>query len=192
LDILLGISVAVFIFCLLLFAAIRDFQTREVPNWVWLLGLLGLPLTILRLVFTGLLPPYGLQALLVFFLVIISFRVGVLGGADGKAVLVISFLYPWIVLDSIWLLVAPVMVLIGVFLLVGLHSLWLLLRNILTWKRVSKRHVSPQKPTSKAYWLIRTLSIHSEEAHWKRVDVPLIVYFFLVFTLLLISTSVLL
>jgi Flp pilus assembly protein protease CpaA len=192
LDILLGISVAVFIFCLLLFAAIRDFQTREVPNWVWLLGLFGLPLTVLRLGLTGLLPPYGLQALLVFILVIACFRVGVLGGADGKAVLVISFLYPWIVLDPVWLLLAPVMVLIGGFLLVGLQSLWLLLSNILTWNRVSKRKVSLQKPTSKAYWLIRTLSVHSEEEHWKRVDVPLIVYFFLVFSFLLIITSVLL
>ncbi len=192
-DILLGISVAVFIFCLLLFAAIRDLQTREVPNWVWLLGLFGLPLTVLRLGLTGLLHPYGLQVLLVFILVIISFRVGVLGGADGKAVLVISLLYPWIVLDPVWLLVAPVMVLIGGFLLVGLQSLGLLLRNMLTWKRVSKRQVNLQKPTRKSYWFIRTLSVHpTDEEHWKRVEVPLIVYFFVVFTLLLITTSVLL
>jgi Flp pilus assembly protein protease CpaA len=160
---------------------------------VWLLGLFGLPLTVLRLGLTGLLLPYGLQALLVFILVIISFRVGVLGGADGKAVLVISLLYPWIVLDPIWLLMAPVMVLTGGFLLVGLQSFWLLLRNMLTWKRVSKRQVNLQKPTRKSYWFIRTLSVHSkDEEHWKRVEVPLIVYFFVVFTLLLITTSVLL
>ncbi len=106
--------------------------------------------------------------------------------------LVISLLYPWVVLDPVWLFVAPVMVLIGGFLLVGLQSLWLLFRNILTWKRVSKLQVNIQKPTSTAHWLIRSLSVHSEEEHWKRVDVPLIVYFFLVFTLLLITTSVLL
>jgi Flp pilus assembly protein protease CpaA len=192
-DILPGISVAVFIFLLLLFAAIRDYQTREVSNWVWLLGLFGLPLTVLRLGLTGLLPLYGLQAFLTFILVIIGFRVGVLGGADGKAVLITSLLYPWIVLDPIWLLVAPVMIFIGGFLLVGFQSLWLLLRNILVWKRVSKRQVNLQKPKMKTYWLTRNLSVLSkEEEDWKRVEVPLIVYFFVVFTVLLIATSVLL
>ena len=190
-DILLGITVSFFTFGLLLFAAIRDYQTREVSNWVWLLGLLVLPLTVLRLGLTGLLLPYGLQVSLIFIIVIIGFRVGVLGGADGKAVLTTSLLYPWIVLNHVWILVAPVIVLIGGFLLLGLQSLWLLLRNILTWKSVSKNQVNLQQPQKKTYWLIRTFSVHSKDGEqWKRVEVPLIVYFFVVFTTLLISTSV--
>jgi Flp pilus assembly protein protease CpaA len=192
-DILLGFSVAVFIFLLLLFAAIRDYQIREVSNWVWLLGLFGLPLAVVRLGLTGLLPLYGLQALLTFILVIIGFRVGVLGGADGKVMLIISLVYPWIVLDLVWLLVAPVMVLIGGFFLVGFQSLWLLLRNILVWKRVSNGQANLEKPKRKTYWLTRNLSVLSkDDEYWKRVEVPLIVYFFTVFTVLLIVTSVLL
>lgn len=192
-DIVLGISVAAFIFLLLLVAAISDYQTREVSNWVWLLGLFGLPVTFLRLGPIGLLPLFGLQALLIFILVMIGFRLGVLGGADGKAMLTISLLYPWIVLDPVWLLIAPVFVLIGGFLLVGFHSLWLLFRNILFWKGDSKRQVNLQKPKRKIYWLTRSFSVLSEEAgYWSRVEVPLIVYFFVVFTVLLMATSVLL
>ena len=190
-DIFLGISISFFIFSLLLFAAIRDYQIREVSNWMWLLGLFGLPLTALRLGLTGLLLPYGLQASIIFFIIMIGFRVGVLGGADGKAVLIISLLYPWIVLNHVWVLIAPFIVLIGGFLLVGLQSLWLLLRNIITWKSASTVQVNPQKPQKRTYWLTRTLSIHSkDDEQWKLVEVPLIVYFFMVFTLLLISTSV--
>ncbi len=192
-DILLGLVITVFVFLLLLFAAVRDYQTREVSNWVWLVGLFCLPFTIFRVGVAGLLLQYGLQVLLVFIIILVGFQRGVLGGADGKAVLIISLLYPWIILDPLWLVIAPAIVLIGGFLLVGLHSLWLLCRNLFTWKQVSKTQDGIQKPEKKTYWLSRHFSVQSTQGtQWKQVDVPLIIYFFIIYTMLLILTSMLL
>jgi Flp pilus assembly protein protease CpaA len=191
-DSLLGFATALFFFVLLLFAASRDSQTREVTNWVWLIGLLGIPFTIYRLGTAGLLLLYGLQMLIVFFVVIVSFGAGILGGADGKTVVIVSLLYPWIFLNPLWLLVAPMMVLFGGFLLLGVHGLWLLLRNLLTWNQVSKSQGPPQKPEKKIYWVSWRFSAKSTQIdQWKQVDAPLVVYFFMTYTLLLIFTSAL-
>ncbi len=191
-DILLGIVTTVFIFLLLLYAAIRDYQRKEVSNGVWIVGIFVLPLTLFRVVIVGLWFLYSLQVLLVFVLVIGGFQLGVLGGADGKAVLLISLIYPWIKLEPLWLALAPVTVLIGAFLLVGFHSLRLLLGNLLVWKRNSKNQDPMQKPEKKFYWLTRTLVIlPSQSNEWKEVDVPLIVYLFIIYMLLLILIGLL-
>ncbi|MFX1575909.1 MAG: hypothetical protein ACFFCF_01920 [Promethearchaeota archaeon] len=192
-DVILGICITAFFFLLLSFAALRDYQIREVSNWVWLVGLIGLPITIYRIVLAGLLLLFGLQTSLVFILVILGFRVGILGGADGKTVLLISLLCPWIILDPIWLLFAPFLILIGGFLLVGVHSLWLLLRNIFTRNRISKTQGVMEKPEKRAYWLTRQFSVIQIKGHeWKQVSVPLILYFCIIYTILLFLTCVLL
>ena len=192
-DILLGLAASAFIFLLLLFAAIRDYQKREVSNWVWLIGLCSLPLTIFRIGIAGLWLVYGLQVLIVFFLVIIGFRVGVLGGADGKAVIIISLIYPWILLNPIWVLIASVSVLLGGFLFVGIHSLWLMTQNISAWMHVGKDQKITQKPKKKMYWLTRRFfAQETRNDQWIQVEVPLIIYFFISYIVLQILTSLLL
>ncbi|TRO50868.1 hypothetical protein E2P61_07570 [Candidatus Bathyarchaeota archaeon] len=190
-DLLLAILTMVFVFFLLLTAAIKDYQTREVSNWIWLIGLFGLPFTIYRVGTTGLWLLFGFQAVLVFFLVIASFRLGFLGGADGKAILIISLLYPWILLDPVWLLIAPFVVLFGGFLLVGIHSIWLLLQNRLAWNLISRNEERAQKPERKIFWFTRRFSPSLiENNQWRQVEVPLVSYIFLVYTILVILTSV--
>ena len=190
-ELFLAIVTMVFVFFLLLTAAIKDYQTREVSNWIWLIGLFGLPFTIYRVGTTGLWLLFGFQAVLVFFLVIASFRLGFLGGADGKAILIISLLYPWILLDPVWLLIAPFIVLFGGFLLVGIHSIWLLLQNRLAWNLISRNEERAQKPERKIFWFTRRFSPSLiENNQWRQVEVPLVSYIFLVYTILVILTSV--
>ena len=191
-DSLLGITIAVFFFAILLFAAIRDYQIREVPNRVWIVGLCGIPLTIFRIGATGLLLQYGIQALVVFIFVLITFQLGILGGADGKAILLISLLYPWVILNPLWLVVAPFLVLIGGFLIVGVYSIWLLIRN----KNTSRKQKSVEialEPTRKMFWLTRRLTVESlQKIEWEPVEVPLVLYFLVSYTALLILTGLLL
>ncbi len=192
-DSLLGIAITIFFFVLLLSAAVRDFQTREVSNWVWVAGLCGLPFTIFRIGIAGLLLQFGLQAGLIFIIILIAFQQGVLGGADGKAILLISLLYPWIILNPLWIVIAPSLVLVGGFLLLGVHSLWLLIRNMYSRKQVRKTVDGLQNPEKKSFWLTRRFSVlSSQEIEWKPVEVPLIVYFFIIYTVLLLLTGLLL
>ncbi|MFX1509684.1 MAG: A24 family peptidase [Promethearchaeota archaeon] len=191
-DLYLGIATATFVFLLLVIASIQDYQTKEVSNWVWLVGLLASPITIIRISFTGLWFVYLIQILVVFIIVIVAFQVGLLGGADGKVILIVSVLYPWIILDSFWIIVAPFSILIGGYILLGAHSLWLLIRNIVKWNQLSKTIDIVHKPKKKTYWLTRSLSkAHSQNEQWQVVEVPLIVYFCIVFTTLLILTTLL-
>jgi Flp pilus assembly protein protease CpaA len=192
-DLILAICIIALFFLLLLYAAVRDYQTREVPNWVWLVGLLSFPITICRIGIAGVLPLFGLQAFLIFILVILGFRTGILGGADGKTLLIISFLYPWIILNPLWLVIAPFLVLTGGYLLVGVHCLWLLLQNTFTWKRFSKIQAGMEKPEKRTYWLTRRFSVIQQKKYeWRLVSVPLVVYFLLTYTMLLFLTYVLL
>jgi Flp pilus assembly protein protease CpaA len=186
-----GIAITAFVFLVLLVAAIEDYRSREVTNQVWLISLFGLPLMVIRVGITGLWLLYGLQAVLVFFLVIASFRVGVLGGADGKAILIISLLYPWIILDPLWLFVSPFFVLFGGFLIVGIYSLWILLQNMIAWKKVHRSKARPQKPGKIGFWFTRRFSsAETEEYQWKSIEVPLVSYIFIVYTVLVILTFV--
>ena len=180
----------IFFSALLLFAAVRDYQTKEVPDWVWLVGLCGLPIAIYRVVTVGFVLLYGIQVGFVFLLVIVSFRIGILGGADGKALLLISLLYPWIALNPLWLILAPVVVLLGGFLLLGVHSLWLLFRNVYVRRQLVKTLDSTQDPEKVTFWLTRRLTVlPSKKIDWVQVEVPLIVYFFVSYIALVILTG---
>lgn len=188
----LGFATVILIFLVLLFASIKDVQTREVSNWVWIPGLFGIPAAIFRMMVAALLLPYGLQALLVFILVISGFRIGIIGGADGKAILLISLTYPWIILDFVWLILAPFIVLLGGFLLIGIHSLIILIFNLITWKRNISNHIEPFRPEKRMFWVTRRLvgkASAPDNIEWKPVVDPLILYFFATYIVLLILSS---
>jgi hypothetical protein len=139
----------------------------------------------------GLLLPYGLQSLFDFLLVIVGFRIGLIGGADGKAILLISFTYPWIIPDFVWLLLAPLFVLLGGFLLIGIHSLVVLILNLFTWKRITSNHET-FKPERRIFWVTRRLERKDATRgafEWNRVIVPLILYFLVSYLVLFILVS---
>ena len=190
-ETILGFATVFLIFFILLFASIRDVQTNTIPNWVWIVGLFGIPIALFRMTVAGFLLPYGLQSLFVFILVIVGFRIGLIGGADGKAILLISFTYPWIILDFVWLLLAPLFVLLGGFLLIGIHSLVVLILNLFTWKRITSHH-EPFKPEKRIFWVTRRLERKKATSgvfEWNRVIVPLILYFLVSYLVLLILVS---
>ena len=191
-DIILGSITVILIFFVLLFASIRDVQTNIVTNWIWSIGLFGIPIASFRMVVVGFLLPYGLQSLLIFFLVIVGFRIGIIGGADGKTLLLISLTYPWIILDFIWLLLAPLFILLGGFLLIGVHGLVVLIQNLITWKQITPSHIEAFNPEKKMFWVTRRLKRKSTTPDfiaWKSVVVPLILYFFVSYLVLLILVS---
>ena len=191
-DSLLAVITISGTFILLSYAAIQDYKTREISNWVWVGGLVILPLTLLRINFAGLAVIYGLQLLTSFVVVVLGFRLGILGGADGKAILLIAFTYPWISIDAIWVLLAPLGVLIGGFLIVGIHSLVLLILNIIRWRHRSIRS-EENKPSKYTYWVTRRLIRHQQEgvAEWVTVSVPLVVYILMAHVTLLVWMVVL-
>lgn len=190
-EIFLGFGISGFAFLLLLYAAIKDWQTREVNNWIWGIGLLIIPITTFRLGIVGLLVPYAIQACLLFSLVILGFWAGILGGADGKALLLISLLYPWIILDFTWLLTAPFWILIGGFLIVGIWAIVIFFTNLIRWRQFSEK--DKVKPAKSLFWITRRFIDNSSEnrnPQWQPEAVPLILCFFLVYTMLWIFTGV--
>ena len=191
-DSLLAVITISGTFILLSYSAMQDYKTREIANWVWVGGLMILPLTLLRINFAGLAVIYGLQLLTSFAVVLLGFRLGILGGADGKAILLIAFTYPWISIDAIWVLLAPLGVLIGGFLIVGIHSLVLLILNIIRWRHRSIRS-EENKPSKYTYWVTRRLIRHQQEgvAEWVTVSVPLVVYILMAHVTLLVWMVVL-
>ncbi|MDO8124793.1 MAG: hypothetical protein Q6364_10490 [Candidatus Hermodarchaeota archaeon] len=191
-EIILGFITVILIFFVLLFASIKDVQTNIVTNWVWIIGLFGIPIASFRMIVTGFLLPYVLQTLLIFILVIVGFRIGIIGGADGKAILIISLTYPWIILDIVWLLLVPFFILLGGFLLVGVHSLVVLIQNLITWKHIAPNHIDAIKSEKKVFWVTRRLErkpTTPDFIAWKPVVVPLILYFFVSYLVLLILVS---
>jgi Flp pilus assembly protein protease CpaA len=186
-DSLFGIIAVVGTSISLSYAAIKDYKTREVPNWLWVGGLVILPLTLLRIIPVGLLLFYGAQLLVSLLIVLLGFRFSVLGGADGKAILLIALTYPWIVIEAIWLLLAPIGILIGGFLIVGGHSLVLLILNAIYWRRWSD-HSEDLKPVKSTYWLTRRLKQSQKEGLsiiWVPVSVPLVVYILMTYAAML-------
>ena len=85
-------------------AALRDVRTRRVPNWVWLvLGALGAVLLVVDLVrwypFEGWMATrhliqVGVSLLFVAPLGYLFWRIGGFGGADAKALMALSVLFP--------------------------------------------------------------------------------------------------
>ncbi|MFW9983274.1 MAG: prepilin peptidase [Candidatus Odinarchaeota archaeon] len=191
-EILLGSITVILILFVLLFASIKDVQTNIVTNWVWIIGLFGIPIASFRMIVAGFLLPYGLQILLIFILVIVGFRIGIIGGADGKTILILSLTYPWIILDFVWLLLAPFFILLGGFLLIGVHSLVVLIQNLIAWKQIAPDYIDAFKPEKKLFWVTRRLERRSTTPDfiaWKPVYVPLVLYFYVSYLVLLILIS---
>jgi hypothetical protein len=144
----------------------------------------------------GLLLPYGLQILMVFVLAFVGFRTGIFGGADGKALLLISLTYPWIILDLVWLILAPLFILLGSFLLLGIHSVMVLLMNLITWKQSVSNRDEKCPPKKRVFWVTRRLKGKTDASggmDWEPIIVPLISYFLVSYlVLLLLSTGLIL
>ncbi|MFX1490793.1 MAG: prepilin peptidase [Promethearchaeota archaeon] len=191
-DIILGFAVSIFVFTLLLYAAIRDLQTGEVSNWVWITGLLVLPITIFRMVLYGAILLYIFQVVIVIVLVTIGFYVGLIGGADGKAILLVSLIYPWNVFSLVWIITAPFLVLVGGFCLLGVYSLFLSIRNVVIRRRLTSSQRESTKPTKKIFWLTRRfnpLNSMKNGTRWEPVTIALIAYFLITYVVLLILSS---
>ena len=183
-DIILGVAVTIFVFALLLYAAITDLQTGEVSNWVWIIGLLALPIAIFRMVLYGAILLYIFQAVIVLVFVIFGFYVGLMGGADGKAILLVSLIYPWNVFTPLWLIAAPFLVQAGGFCLLGVYSLFLLIRNGVTWRQLTPSQREATRPIKRIFWLTRRFNRPNSKkkgTEWKPVSVALIAYFFIAY-----------
>jgi Flp pilus assembly protein protease CpaA len=192
-DIVLGFAVTIFVLALLLYAAIKDIQTGEVSNCVWILGLLAFPVTIFRMVVYGAILLYVFQATFVCVFVVIGFYVGLMGGADGKAILFVSLMYPWTVFTPLWLIAAPFVILVGGFCLLGVHSLILSIRNGILWRRSTPCQRETVRPAKRMFWFTRRFKqLHTmkNEVGWEPVTVALIAYFFVAFIGLLVLLNV--
>jgi len=79
---------------LLLKASYHDVKTREVPDKLWLFMLLGLPFTMVDVILAGtMLYALASVAISVAFALILFYFFKV-GGADAKALIVLSIVYP--------------------------------------------------------------------------------------------------
>lgn len=191
---LIGLIVIVSFLILLLYAAISDWKKGQIANWIWTLNFFGIPLTIYRMLGAGLLVFYLLQIFIVFVFVLGCFHFGLLGGADGKAILTFSSFYPWLVLDLVSLFVTPFLILLGGLIITGIQSVFLAVMNIRTWNQFSASFRLNNTPKRKRYWFTRRLksyAVEEESPRWEPVHVPLITYFLFVYLLILSLTYIL-
>lgn len=134
----LGLTLA-----LLAYASLRDWKTREVPDWVWaVLASAGGFLTALRTLLFGepelMLWLVGLAVLSILALAL--YYTGLFGGADSKALICLgvalpmlpSFLEP---LLGVWIIFLPFTVAFNTFLLASLTVFYVALRNLCYWAR---------------------------------------------------------
>lgn len=187
-DALFGIVTIVLFLISLFSAAIMDVRTGEVPNRVWFIGLAALPFGFFRLLMSGLALLYSLQLFLVFTLVIFCFSVGLLGGADGKALLVSSTVYPWLEINQVTLVYSTILIFTGAFLIVGIQCVILLFQNIIGHYQYSPQQRSLFKSSLRRYWFTRRISDNSTEIGerlWRKVAVPLVLYFLLTYLAML-------
>ena len=187
-DFILG-AIATVVFLVSLFcAAIMDVRRGFVVDWIWILSLIATPIALVRLFTSGFLVLYLLQALITLVFVLLTFHLGVLGGADGKAVIILSIIYPWPEINQVMLLLSPILVVIGGFSIVGIQCTILGLSNFFNWLKSAEEIRTNLSPKKQRFWLTRRLSrtsINNEEP-WKTVTVPLILYFLLTYLVLLI------
>jgi Flp pilus assembly protein protease CpaA len=171
-----------------------DVRSGEVPNGVWFLGLAALPLGLFRLLMGGLVLLYSLQLLLEFTLVVFCFSVSILGGADGKAILVVSLVYPWLEINLIILVFAPILIFTGAFFIVGVQCIVITLLNVVKHRQYSSQEKNSFKPSSRRYWFTRRISedsIEAGEGIWRKVSVPLVLYFLITYLALLFYQTLL-
>ncbi len=178
-------------FISLLCAAILDVRTGEVPNRVWLLGLAATPVGLYRLFTSNLVLLYALQSILTFIIVLFCFGIGLLGGADGKAILVMAFVYPWLEIDQITLAYAPILSLIGTLSILGIQCLTITILNVIKRRQYSSDQRTSLKPKRKRHWFTRRISEDPSEVGeviWKEASVPLVLYILITYLVLLILT----
>lgn len=190
---LLGLIATVLFLAGLLLAAVMDIQTREIQEWVWLFGLTATPLTCMRLFISGLFFLYILQALVTFGFMLLLFNFKLIGGADGKAILILSISFPWLGIDVVMLLLAPYLVLGGAFFLTGIHCIVLALQNIINWHRYKTSKQEGFTPQRRRFWFSRKLSYSSELGGapiWKTQVVPLILYCLIAYLMLLLVPQI--
>lgn len=172
----------------LLYAAIMDVRTGEVPNPIWFLGLVATPIGMFRLLMNGIFLLYLFQSVLAFTLVIFCFGIGLLGGADGKAVLVTSLVYPWMEINQITLVYAPILTLTGALLIVGVQCFAITSLNIMKHQQCSSHQKSRFKPRRRRYWFTRRITEDTTEVGgriWRKVSVPLVLYILITYVVLL-------
>jgi Flp pilus assembly protein protease CpaA len=189
LDFLFGVITIGLFLVTLISAAVLDVRKGEVPNLVWFIGLVALPLAVYRLFTSGLILVYCLQLLFAFTLVIVSFRVGLLGGADGKAILVTSLVYPWLDINQITLVYAPILIFVGAYLVVGIQCVTIYSLNIMKHHQYSLHQKNEAKPNQRRYWFTRRIPDTPSETgdrEWRRVAVPLVLYILLAYLTMLL------
>lgn len=188
-DILLG-TIATALFLLSLFcAAAMDVKSGEVLNGTWIPAVLALPLASYRVAVAGLLLLYTVQAAFVFALMLLCFYLGLLGGADGKAILLMSLTCPWLEIDAPFLSIGPLTACLAALAIGGFESLGLALLNLDEWYRypLSQRQIS--HPDKKRFWFTRRLLRTGEPRKpsvWKKVAMPLVLYVLVAYLLLLV------
>jgi Flp pilus assembly protein protease CpaA len=193
LDILLGIIAATLLLLSLFFAAAMDVKKGEVSNLIWIPALGALPLALFRILAAGLLLLYALQAILVFALMLLCFDVGLLGGADGKAIVVISLIYPWLEIEYMFLSIGPLAVYLGALAIGGIESLGLAFLNLDEWCRSPLLQRQMSRPEKRRFWFTRRLSRSGEARKppvWKNVAVPFVLYVLIAYVFLLVYSVV--
>jgi Flp pilus assembly protein protease CpaA len=170
-----------------------DIQTREIQDWVWLFGLTATPLTCIRFFISGLFFLYIIQVLGTFGVMLLLFHSKLIGGADGKAILILSLSYPWLGIDGVMLLLAPYIVLGGAFLITGIHCVLLAIQNLYNWQRYKTTKNDRVHPQRLRFWFSRKLSDSSKldgVPIWKTQTVPLILYCLIAYLILLLAPQI--
>ncbi|MBS7644213.1 prepilin peptidase [Candidatus Bathyarchaeota archaeon] len=134
-------------FCFLGFAALKDFKTREVSNKVWIMfAPIALILTTVNVMLTNNMSVLWLMLFsfaVTSVLAVITFYLGLFGGADAKALICLSIavpVYPKIFqpLLSVASPFFPISVLFYAAMLASLTAVFILVSNI-AWKLKSGR-----------------------------------------------------
>ncbi len=188
-DALLGIVTILLLLISLLYASIKDVRTGEVPDRVWFLGIIAFPIGLFRLFMSGLVLLFTLQSILTFTFVLFCFGIGLFGGADGKAILVTALVYPWLEIDQITLVYAPILTLTGTFLILGVHCFVITILNVIRRHQYSPQQKSVFKPKRRRHWFTRRISedpAETEKAVWRKVTVPLVLYILITYLALLL------
>jgi hypothetical protein len=166
-----------------------DVKRDEVQNGTWTPAIFALPLAVYRVAVAGLLLLYTVQAGFVFVLMLLCFCLGLLGGADGKAVLLMSLTCPWLEIDAPFLSIGPLVACLAALAIGGFESLGLALLNLDAWYRypLPQRRIS--HPEKKRFWFTRRLMRTGEPrkpSGWKKAAMPLVLYVLVAYLLLFI------
>jgi len=189
LDVLLGTIAAALFLSSLFCAAAMDVKRGEVQNGTWIPAVFALPLAVYRAAVAGLLLLYTMQAGFVFALMLLCFYLGLLGGADGKAIILMSLASPWLEIDAPFLGIGPLVACLAALAIGGLESLGLALLNLDEWYRYPLQQRQISHPEKRQFWFTRRLLRTGEPktpSVWKKVAMPLVLYVLVAYLLLLV------